>query len=220
MATVITIAQQKGGAGKTSLAAHLATCLVEEGLLTNGHSARNGSVTLIDLDPQLSLSQWYALRAELQGSSERLRLRQAKGIGLMSALVRARQESDLVLIDCPPNAEDTARMSVRSSDLVVVPIQTSPLDVWAARSTLELIFKERRKMLLVFNRVPNGTRTAAAIAEALKRETLPIANATLGNRIGYVSSLMRGLGVTEADPRSTAAEEVRSLAAELLARLH
>lgn len=219
MATVVTIAQQKGGAGKTSLAAHLATCLSAEGGLAGRDMRHGGHIRLIDLDPQRSLSDWFQLRQQRVGEDDRLSLRSVTGIRFVSEMIRARAESDLVLIDCPPHAEEPARMSMRAADLVIVPIQPSPLDVWAARSTLELATRERRPVLFVFNRVQNRTKTAQAIAEALKRETLPIANAALGNRVGYIASLMRGQGITEADPRSTAADEIRSLAAEVLKRL-
>ena len=78
MATVVTIAQQKGGAGKTSLAAHLATTWLHDGVAHGAEKstgAKNGRVTLIDLDPQQSLATWFRLREELHGADSRIALR-------------------------------------------------------------------------------------------------------------------------------------------------
>lgn len=218
MATVVTIAQQKGGAGKTSLAAHLATTWAHEGPADAG-DARRGRVTLIDLDPQQSLATWFRLREELHGADERIRLRSVGSFRIAAEIEKARKDSDLIVIDSPPHAEDAARAGIRLADLVIVPLQLSPMDIWAARPTFELIAKEKRKALFVFNRVPRRARMAENIAEALKRENLPIANAALGNRIAFASSLMRGQGIVESDPRSTAAEEMRQLALEVMRKL-
>jgi len=216
MATVVTVAQQKGGAGKTSVAAHLSICLAFEG----GADAPRPRVKLIDLDPQQSLTTWFRLREELYGSDEHLSLMPVTaGWRIAKEVEKARDEADIVIIDSPPHAQDAMRTGIRAADLVVVPLQLSPMDIWAARPTFDMIAKEQRKALFVFNRVPQRARAAEAIAEALKREQLPIANAALGNRVVYSSSLMKGQGVSEAEPRSTAADEIRALAAEVMRRL-
>jgi chromosome partitioning protein len=217
MATVVTIAQQKGGAGKTSLAAHLATAWAQDGAQPD--AKKGGRVTLLDLDPQQSLATWFRLREELYGADERMQLRSVGSFRIAAEIERARKDSDLIIIDSPPHAEDAARAGIRLADLVVVPLQLSPMDIWAARPTFEMITKEKRKALFVFNRVPQRARMAESIAEALKKENLPIANAALGNRIAFASSLMRGQGVVEADPKSTAADEIRQLAIEVMRRL-
>jgi len=217
MATVVTIAQQKGGAGKTSLAAHLATAWAEEG--AQPEAKKGGRVTLLDLDPQQSLATWFHLREELYGPDARMQLRSVGSFRIAAEIEKARKDSDLIIIDSPPHAEDAARAGIRLADLVVVPLQLSPMDIWAARPTFELIAKEKRKALFVFNRVPCRARMAESIAEALKKENLPIANAALGNRIAFASSMMRGQGVVEADPKSTAADEIRQLAIEVMRRL-
>jgi chromosome partitioning protein len=224
MATVVTIAQQKGGAGKTSLAAHLATTWAyENGDIPKAEGVdpphAKGRVTLIDLDPQQSLATWFRLREELHGTDSRIALRSAGSFRIAAEIEKARKDSDLIVIDSPPHAEDAARAGIRLADLVIVPLQLSPMDIWAARPTFELIVKERRKALFVFNRVPSRARMAESIAEALKKENLPIANAALGNRIAFASSLMRGQGVVESDPRSTAADEMRQLALEVMRKL-
>jgi chromosome partitioning protein len=181
MTTVVTIAQQKGGAGKTSLAAHLATTWVHE----NDGTPAKGRVTLIDLDPQQSLATWFRLREELHGADERMALRSVGSFRIAAEIEKARKDSDLIVIDSPPHAEDAARAGIRLADLVIVPLQLSPMDIWAARPTFEMIAKEKRKALFVFNRVPSRARMAESIAQALKKENLPIANSALGNRVAF-----------------------------------
>lgn len=230
MATVVTIAQQKGGSGKTSLAAHLAAYWASDSAPEHrGAAASRGKrsaaerrrlrVALIDLDPQQSLTAWFRLREELHGPEPHLTLRQVDGWRAATELARAQGDADVIIIDSPPHAETATRVGVRSADLVVVPMQLTPMDVWASRSTKDIIERERKNAVYVFNRVPARARMAETIAEALKREKLPIANATLGNRVAYAAALMQGRGVTEVLPHSTAADEIRSLAAELMGQL-
>ena len=211
MAAVVAIAQQKGGAGKTSLAIHLATCWAAQ---DRGHR-----ITLFDLDPQQSLSAWFNLREELHGADERIRLQASTGWRVASEVSQARKGSDVVIVDCPPHAEPTMRIAIRAADLVVVPLQLSPMDIWAAQPTMQMIRAENRKALLVLNRVPSRAKVAGTIADALKKEQLPIASAALGNRVAFSASLMNGRGVYETEPRSAAGEEIMSLTAEVMDQL-
>ncbi|MBI1238544.1 MAG: AAA family ATPase [Alphaproteobacteria bacterium] len=215
MAMVVTVAQQKGGAGKTSVAAHLACAWAGRDL--NGSAKR---VTLIDLDPQESLTAWFRLREELLGDDEKIDLRPTSGWRVTSEIQRAQRDSDLVIVDSPPHTETSTRIAIRSADLIVVPCQLSPMDVWASRPTLEMIEKEKRQALVVLNRVPPRARLADELVLQLKRDRVPLARAALGNRVAYAASLMGGRGVTEAEPHSVAAAEVRLLASEVLRRAH
>jgi chromosome partitioning protein len=206
-ARIITVAQQKGGAGKTTLAAHLAVA----------YTAMNKRVVAVDIDPQQSLSRWYALRQERMGDA-------AAGV-LVSAIEgwRARTEvdrvaagHDLVIIDSPPHAETEARIAIRAADLVVVPVQPSPMDLWATRPTLDLATAERVPVLLVFNRVlPRAKLTEAMEAEA-KGLGARIARARLGNRVAFAAALAEGRAVGESQPRGRAAQEIAALAKEIL----
>jgi len=208
-ATVITVAQQKGGAGKTTLVAHLAVALA-------GGRRR---VAVVDIDPQQSLTSWYRAReARLGEARAGLLVTQIKGWRLQNEVARLKAEHDLVLIDSPPHAETEAKIAVRAADLVVVPLQPSPMDVWATRPTLELAAAERRPALLVLNRVPPRAALTAEMLAEIEKLGAPLAKARIGNRVVFASALVAGGAVGEIQPRGKAAQEIAALAREILRR--
>ena len=205
MAVVITVAQQKGGTGKTTLAANLAAAF-----------APSRRVALLDIDPQNSLGRWHSLRRARLQQAAALAFSDIAGWRLPAELERLQRDHDVVLIDSPPQLDTDARVAVRAADLVLVPIQPSMPDVWAAEGTLRLAAEERRPAHLMFNRTPPTSKLRDAIAADLAGRRLPLLRSTLGNRAGFAHAFAAGLGVTEAAPRSTAAAELRALLAELL----
>jgi len=206
-ATVITVAQQKGGAGKTTLVAHLAVALA-------GGRRR---VAVVDIDPQQSLTSWYRAREARPGEAGAgLLVSQIKGWRLQNEVARLKAEHDLVLIDSPPHAETEAKIAVRAADLVVVPLQPSPMDVWATRPTLELAAAERRPALLVLNRVPPRAALTAEMLAEIEKLGAPLAKARIGNRVVFASALVAGGAVGEIQPRGKAAQEIAALAREIL----
>lgn len=204
MAVVITVAQQKGGAGKTTLAANLAVAL-----------AATSRVALLDIDPQRSLARWHALRARQGERVAALEFSDVSGWRLARELDRLLRDHDFVLIDSPPQIDTDARVAVRGADLVLIPVQPSPPDIWAAEGTLKLAADERRPARLVLNRAPTGSRLRETVEADIAARKLPTLHAALGNRAGFASAFAAGLGVTEAAPRSTAAAELRALLAEI-----
>jgi chromosome partitioning protein len=208
-ARIVTVAQQKGGAGKTTLVIQLATALA-------GNGRR---VAVVDIDPQGSLTNWMRLREHRGGDLPELRFAMVGGWRLAVELDRLRREQDLILVDSPPHAESEAKVAIRAADLVLVPCQPSLLDVWASKPTVELAARERRRAALVLNRVPPRGRAIDEAKEAIAELACPALDAHLGNRQAFVGSVARGLGAVEADPRSLAADEARALAAEVARRL-
>jgi chromosome partitioning protein len=213
MGRIITIAQQKGGAGKTTVTAHLAVAWQQA-----GHK-----VALVDIDPQGSLTRWFETRtAVLNGAADMVHSR-ISGWRIEREAQHLARTNDLVLIDSPPHAETEARIAVRVASLVVVPVQPSPMDVWATQPTIDLGKQEKVPVLLVLNRVPARSRmTDALVSEIRKLLTPPavdLAKTWIGNRIGYAGALLAGRAVTEVDRGSTAATEMTTLAEEILGRL-
>lgn len=207
---IITVAQQKGGAGKTTLAAHLAVAWAETGR----------RVAIVDIDPQGSLSRWHDRRRSAgNGVGDALTHVRITGWRTQREVERLAREHDMVVVDSPPHAETEARIAVRSAALVLVPVQPSPMDLWATEPTLALAREEKVPVLLVVNRVPPRARLADALIGRLGELGAPVARTHIGNRIQYAAVLAEGLGVTEAAKRTRAAEEMRELAAEILGRI-
>jgi chromosome partitioning protein len=206
MAVVFTVAQQKGGAGKTTLAANLAAAF-----------AASQRVALLDIDPQKSLARWHHLRQTHKVPA--ITFSDVSGWRLPAELERLKRAHDIVLIDSPPQVESDARAAVRAADLVLIPLQPSPPDFWAAEGTLKLAVAERRRVVLIFNRAPSQSRLRERVQKEIVGQKLTLLSAALGNRIGFASAFADGLGVTEASPRSVAARELNALLAELRSNL-
>ena len=204
MAKIITIAQQKGGAGKTTLAAHLAVALSQKG----------NRVAIVDIDPQGSLSYWHKIREEKFGEGYTgLTFNALSGWRVGSEVARLQKSQDYVIIDSPPHTETEARTAIRSADLIIIPVQPSPTDLWATKATLELAKAEKIPVRVVLNRVTANSKLASVISDELPQ----LADTTIGNRVLFASSLMEGRTATELEPTSQAAREIKSLVKEILA---
>ncbi len=205
---VMTVAQQKGGAGKTTIVAHLAAQFRRSGY----------SVATVDTDPQGSLTRWMDLRAQWLGEPD-IDHRQISGWRTASEVDRLSDRHDIVLIDSAPHAETEARIAVRAAGLVIVPVQPSPMDFWATAPTLDLARQERTQALLVLNRVPRRTRLAASVIAAMGELNAEVSPAWIGSRIAFAAALMEGKGVTEIARPGAAGDEIRALADDLQSRV-
>jgi chromosome partitioning protein len=204
MAFVIAVAQRKGGAGKSTIAANLATAFAEAG----------ERVALLDVDPQRSLARWDELRGQARRARP-LHFEAPSGWRVPGVLDRLRREQDVVLLDTAPHDDTDARVAIRSADLVLVPLQPSAADLWSMDGTLDLAKKEGRPVALVLNRVPSAGRLRDQVSAAIAQRGLPLLGPTLGNRTAFAQAFMAGLGAVEAAPKGVAAEETRALAEAL-----
>lgn len=201
---VITIAQQKGGAGKTTLVAHTAIALMQRGY----------RVAVVDIDPQGSLSRWHSIRADRMGEDYTgLHFSSLSGWRVGSEVNRLRRSYDVILIDSPPHVETEARTAIRAADLILIPVQPSPTDVWATQATVTLAKNEKKPVRTILNRLSPNSKIAAQ----LRKELTDLADGHLGNRVAFASALMDGKGVTEVDPKSQASQEIKALVEEIIA---
>lgn len=206
---VITIAQRKGGAGKTTLAAQLATAWLRRG----------ARVALLDIDPQASLAAWVELRRARLGA-ENLGFDFAALPGWRAAqwIEDRARSAQFVVVDGPPHADTEARIAVRAASLALVPVQPSPLDLWATEATLAMVREERRRALVVLNRVPPRSGLTDRVAADLAAAGAAIAATRIGNRVALVRAMASGLGVVESPGANSAAAEITALAEEVRSR--
>ncbi len=202
MGHVITLAQQKGGSGKTTIAANLAVAFARDGQ----------SVALLDSDPQGSLGRWYMARRE-RGEAG-MEFSTASAWGVAYECEKLRSAYDWIIVDTPPKVDADLRPALRESDLVLVPVSMSQVDLWATESVLDLARREGRHVMVVMNRGRAGTRLAAEIASGIADLTAETARTTLGNRVAYAEAIGRGQGVLER-PRGAWTEEFEALAKEV-----
>lgn len=205
MGKVVTVAQQKGGSGKTTLAVNLAVEFHSRGL----------KVALLDTDPQGSLGRWFMARRAGAGVAG-MEFSTASAWGVGYECEKLKKQADVVIIDTPPKVDADLRPALRESDLVLVPVSASMMDLWATDGVFDLIEREGRRAVIVLNRVKSGTRLGVQVAEAAAAVG-GVAVATLGQRVVYAESLGEGRAACEI--RGPAAAEVRHLADEVLALL-
>ena len=200
---IITLAAQKGGVGKTTLAVNLAVAAQAAGIRT----------ALFDLDPQESATAWSERReAELPHVEPISARRLDQAIDAAEANGFA-----LTIIDTPPAAGAEAAAAAQRADLVVIPCRPSLIDLDAIKRTAQLITSTGRAGVVVLNAAPPTASTLLDDARTLAEATgLRVARTVLRERSAYRAAWPYGLGVIEHEPKGKAAQEVAALQKHLL----
>ena len=203
---VISVLNQKGGSGKTTIATHLARAIQLKGF----------SVLLVDSDPQGSSRDWAAVNegnpVPVVGIDRPTIERDLKRIA----------EKDYVIIDGAPQAADLAISAIKASDIIIIPVQPSPYDIWATSDLVDLV-KQRIEMTdgklkaaFVVSRTIKGTKIGKEISVALSDYGLPVLETSITQRVIYPTSASMGSSVLDEEPTGEASKEINNLINEIL----
>lgn len=207
---VIAVLNQKGGAGKTTIATHLARALQLAGR----------DVLLVDSDPQGSARDWAAVRDDqpvpVVGIDRPTIDRDLKNV----------TKKEFVVIDGAPQAADLAVSAIKAADFILIPVQPSPYDIWATSDLVDLV-KQRIEVTdgklqaaFVVSRAIKGTRIGEEITSALEGYGLPILTARITQRVSYPTTAASGTTVLDTEPQGDAAAEIRALLEEITQKLN
>lgn len=209
----IAFLNQKGGVGKTTLAVNVA----------DGIARRGKRTLLIDADLQGSALEWASARAENLEDGEDVSFPVA---GLPANFIHKElpalaRDYDCVIIDGPPRVNKVAAAAIQASDLVIIPVQPSPYDIWAADEIISLIEQSKAirpeiEAVFVVNRKINKTALGNAIGDALIDYPLPVLETEICQRVAFAETASRGQSVLEAVPRERAAKEITKLVNEIM----
>ncbi len=193
----IAVISQKGGAGKTTTAVHLAVAAQREGY----------RVAVIDLDPQATARKWGDKRQETEPEvigdhAERL-----------PQLVEAARANaaDLLIIDTAPNADRASLAAARAADLILIPCRPAAFDLEAIEATRDLAAIAKKPAFVVLNSAPIRSAITEEARQGLEAQGAKVCPHVLFVRVAYAHSVIDGRTALEFEPDGKAAEEVRAL---------
>jgi chromosome partitioning protein len=197
----IAIISQKGGAGKTTLAVHLATAAA-----LAGHSA-----AIIDLDPQGTAASWGDRR---QADMPEVVSGQASRLSVLIEAART-NGADFLVLDTAPNADQTALRAAQAADVVLIPCRAATFDLEAIQATLTLGQLAQKRAYVVLNAIPPRSGIGREAAEGLTAQGAQVAPTMVSQRAAFTHGVIDGRTAQEFEPGGKAAEEVASLYAWL-----
>jgi chromosome partitioning protein len=206
MSKIIAVLNQKGGAGKTTLSTNLARVLQLDG----------DKVLLIDSDPQGSARDWNAA-----GNGDLLPVVGLDRPTLAKDIQAIQDNQDWLIIDGAPQIAELAVAAIKCADMILIPVQPSPYDVWACEDLVDIIKTRQEvtngkpKAAFIISRVIKNTQLSKEIGEALAGYGLPVFKNFTSQRVIYPKSAATGLTVLDAESSGDAAAEIRAIAQEL-----
>lgn len=212
-AKIITIFNQKGGCGKTTVSVHLAGTI----------AMRGSRVLLVDMDDQSTATKWISEASDDKPFPASLINLAAMGGKMHREINNQIKNYDYIIIDCPPAIQSPAPSSAMLiSDLAVIPVVPSPADMWAAMAAKQLalsaqVTNEGLKVVLLPNMVQSNTKIARDALEVLSEDDeVPLLKSTLGTRSAFRECQLEG-GTVHLIPKATKAiAEVDALVDEIL----
>ena len=193
----LAILSQKGGAGKTTIALHLAVTAEQAGV----------STAIVDLDPQASATGWKDSR-----SDETPAVVSTQAVRLPHVLDAARKAgAQLVILDTAPHSENSALAAARMADLILIPCRPAILDIRAITTTIDLARLAGKPACVVLNSIPSRGQLADEASLAISQMGVSVCPVRLGQRASYAHALTAGQSVQEYEPTGKATEEIKQL---------
>ena len=207
MGKIIAFANQKGGSGKTTLSANLAV------LWANSEY----KVAVVDADAQKSLTHWLNARKKYYGE-------EPTGIdhcsfdvrNLNDDLKKIKRKYDFIIIDSPPSITFETIQIIKSSDYIYVPVQPSPIDLMATIPFLNISKQERKKTIVILNRVMPRAKLTDAMIMRLRYAGAKIARSRISGKIIYAETFSVGRGVVDISISSDASKEIINIGNEII----
>ena len=210
MGKVIAFSNQKGGSGKSTLSANLAVLWSNSGY----------KVAVIDADPQKSLTYWLSERKKYYGADD-------IGINfynfdiriLAEEVKKIKRKYDFIIIDSPPAITFETLQIIKASNGIFVPVQPSPLDLMATLPFLQIAREERKKPLIILNRVMPRAKLTDAMILRLRYSGAKIARSRISSKVIFAESFAVGRGVIDINVTSDVAKEIINVGNEILRNL-
>ena len=193
----IVITSQKGGSGKTTLAAHLSIA---------AENANNGPAVLIDTDPQQTLATWWNLRKADTPQLAPVNLRELPE--KIEALAKA--GFAYCFIDTPPALTEQNKQVLKLADLVLIPTRPSPNDLWSLGATLDLVKHSAAPFVFVLTQAKANARITIQTIAALSQHG-QVFQSVVHDRVDYAASMTDGRTAIEINPNGPAAAEIGQL---------
>ncbi|MCG6898258.1 MAG: ParA family protein [Thiocapsa sp.] len=210
--SVVAVVGNKGGTGKTTLSLNLGAGL-----------AQRGSVVIVDADPQQSAYQWRLVGDAGGGLPAVV----AAAFGLDKTVLALRDVHAHVVIDCPPSIKaPQTEHALRLADHALIPLQPSPMDLWATSHIARIIEKlrpenPRLRALIVMSQMEPRTTLSRLMPEAVSELDLPVARTSLQRRSIHRLCVLEGRSIFQTGRRgAAAAAEINDLIAEIFDHDH
>ena len=202
---IISFVNQKGGVGKTTSAINIAASL----------KRRNYKIGFVDADPQGSATHWHSV----EDNNAFEVLHHPEPIS-KSEIDELSQNYDYLVIDAPPAFGYITKSILAVTDLSIIPLSPSSLDIWSCKGTLEMVDEAREEnpdldVKLLINRKIPGTRVGREARDSLAVFDMDILDSELCQRVAYIDAMTSGVSVMQYAPSSKAADEVESLCDEI-----
>ncbi len=204
---IISFVNRKGGVGKTTTAINLASSLVR----------KNHKLVLVDADPQGSAATWHSIE-----DNQAFEILDYSGELTQADIESLETAYDYVIIDAPPTMNDKVEIILKASDLAILPVTPSSLDLWSCKETLDTMDSQSEvplngKVRLLINRKIPGTRVGREVRQALDKFDTPVFETELCQRVAYIDAMKYGVSVMQFAPGSKAAGEIELWSQEVIA---